>query len=431
MAAGKILYRAEGSNVDDSLGDAPARAKTSVQTVDELSFKIKQAITESPLLRNVAVRGELQNFKRHGSGHVYFTLLGADSRIAGVMFRSSASSVVAWPEDGDEVLVTGSVDVYPKGGAYQIYATRMLPLGLGAQMRAKEELRRNLEREGLFDVRHKRPIPKYPAKVAVVTSPTGAAVQDILKVSLKRSPFVDIVVVPALVQGLDAPPQIARALALAGVLRGAECVIIARGGGAKDDLSPFDDERVVRAMRSCPLPVVAGVGHQTDKTLSDLAADAALPTPSAAAEYVFPEITEMRTLLDTRFEQIASSVLYLHERRVDALQHASEKLSRHVQDALQHQEVFLSDAGDALRKDMRHRVERGEDALSAMALRLDALSPLSVLARGYAICAAADGSIVRTVNAVEVGDAIAVRVNDGKIEAEVLSRTPASLLRTI
>jgi exodeoxyribonuclease VII large subunit len=424
MAASKILYRAGGPDAVTPRVEAPA--KMSVQTVDELSQKIRQAIADSPALRNAAVRGELQNFKRHSSGHVYFTLVGDNSRIAGVMFRSNASGVMTWPEDGDEILVTGSVDVYPKGGAYQIYATRMLPLGIGAQMRAKEELRRGLEREGLFDVRHKRPIPKYPAKVAVVTSPTGAALQDILKVSLKRSPFIDIVIVPALVQGVDAPPQIARALALAGSLPNVECAIVARGGGAKDDLSPFDDERVVRAIRSCPVPVVTGVGHQTDKTLADLAADAALPTPSAAAECVFPEIAELRALLEACFDQIASSIAYLRERQSDAVDRAYEKLLGAVRNVLRAREDFLNGAEDAIGKAMRRRIEREEDALSAMASRLDALSPLSVLARGYAICSLSDGSIVRTVNAVGVGDTMTVRVSDGTIEADVLSKTPAS-----
>jgi exodeoxyribonuclease VII large subunit len=423
MAAGKILYRADEP---DAAARRGAPAKTSVQTVDELSLKIRQTIAESPALRNVAVRGELQNFKRHSSGHVYFTLVGADSRIAGVMFRSNASGVISWPEDGDEILVTGSVDVYPKGGAYQIYATRMLPLGIGAQMRAKEELRRGLEREGLFDIRHKRPIPRYPAKVAVVTSPSGAALQDILKVSLKRSPFVDIVIVPALVQGVDAPPQIARALALAGSLPDVECAIVARGGGAKDDLSPFDDERVVRAIRSCPVPVVTGVGHQTDRTLADLAADAALPTPSAAAERVFPEIAELRALLGACFDQIVSSVVYLRERQSDAVDRACEKLFGAVRDILRGRDDFLKGAEDSVRRAMRRRIEREEDALSAMASRLDALSPLSVLARGYAICSLPDGSIVRTVNAAGVGDRMTIRVIDGKMEAEVLSKTPAS-----
>jgi exodeoxyribonuclease VII large subunit len=293
-------------------------------------------------------------------------------------------------------------------------------------MRAKEELRRSLEREGLFDVRHKRPIPKYPAKVAVVTSPTGAALQDILKVSLKRSPFIDIVIVPALVQGVDAPQQIARALALASALPDVECAIVARGGGAKDDLSPFDDERVVRAIRSCPVPVVTGVGHQTDRTLADLAADASLPTPSAAAECVFPEIAELRAVLRACCDQVVSSVNYLRERQSDAVDRAYEKLFGAVRDILRSREDFLKSAEDAIRRTMLHRIEREEDALSAMASRLDALSPLSVLARGYAICSLPDGSIVRTVNAVGVGDTMTVRVNDGKMKAEVLSKTPAS-----
>jgi exodeoxyribonuclease VII large subunit len=388
-------------------------------TVDELTNLVKAAISSAPELRNAAVRGELQNFKRHVSGHVYFTLVGKESRISGVLFRSHAGSVIDWPEDGDEVIVTGGVDVYPKGGAYQIYATRILPIGLGAQTRAREELRAALEREGLFDVRHKRPFPIYPAKVAVVTSPTGAALHDILKVSAKRAPFIDIVIIPATVQGVDAPPQVTRALALCGRLSGVECLILARGGGAKDDLSPFDDERVVRAIRNCPLPVATGIGHQTDRSLADLAADAALPTPSAAAEMVFPDASAIRARLSQIGGTLAGGALNICENLEGALDRREERLARLMCAGVDADEKFVGAAMRELSIRAVGAVERGESLLASRAAALDALSPLSVLGRGYAICRDASGATLRSASAIEPGDVLNIRFRDGEADATV------------
>ncbi len=400
-----------------SLGSSQNTQKT--QTVDELSSRIRETITSAPALRNLAVRGELQNFKRHTSGHVYFTLMGNESRISAVLFRSHASGVLAWPADGDEVVVTGSVDVYPKGGAYQLYATRILPIGLGAQARAKAELQSALEREGLFDVRHKRPIPVHPAKVAVITSPTGAAVQDILKVSGARAPFIDIVVLPALVQGVDAPGQIAAALARAGRLAGVECAILARGGGARDDLSPFDDERVVRAVRSCPVPVVTGVGHQIDNSLADLAADVALPTPSAAAECVFPDSREVRQKLSHALHALSSAAVRHNTQELRFLERASDRLGMLAGARVSAQEGVLKEVLRRLDFGVSRKLERCEALLTALAASLDALSPLAVLGRGYTICRDERGSVVKSAASLGEEDKITLQFVDGRVGALV------------
>lgn len=388
-------------------------------TVDELTDIVKLAITSIPELRNVAVRGELQNFKRHSSGHVYFTLAGKESRISGVLFRSHAGAVIDWPEDGDEVVITGGVDVYPKGGAYQLYATRILPIGLGALSRAKEELRAALEREGLFDARHKRPFPEYPTKVAVVTSPTGAAVQDILKVSARRSPFIDIVIVPAIVQGVDAPQQVARALSLCGRVEGVSCVIVARGGGSKDDLSPFDDERVVRAIRSCPLPVATGVGHQTDSSLADLAADAALPTPSAAAEMVFPDAGELRRRLSHMGALLSTDVARVCENYENALFRREERLKNLVGSSLEKSEKYLETSKRELSIRITGAIERGWALLLSSSASLDALSPLSVMGRGYSICRDESGVTLKSVKSLKTGDVVSIRFRDGTADAAI------------
>jgi exodeoxyribonuclease VII large subunit len=319
------------------------------------------------------------------------------------------------------VVATGSVESYPKGGAYQLYATRILPLGVGAQSRAREALRAALEREGLFDPRHKRPLPKYPAKVAVVTSPTGAAIQDILKVSANRAPFVDIVIVPAVVQGVDAPAEVARALGLCGRLEGIGCVILARGGGAKDDLSTFDDERIVRAVRNCPVPVVTGVGHQTDISLADMAADAALPTPSAAAERVFPDSAEIaRRLAHTR-DLLASG---MHRKLLGAenlLERREERINRLMGAGLDGSWKLLDDLARELSAMMGSAIERNENALSSASAALDAFSPLAVLGRGYALCRDARGTAVRAAATLSQGDLLSVRFKDGRANTVVES----------
>ena len=396
-----------------------ASSSAGIQTVDELSNTIRAVINRSALLKTVTVRGEIQNFKRHSSGHVYFTLAGEESRIAAVLWRSYSVNVISWPRDGDEVIVAGSVDVYTKTGSYQLYATRLTPLGVGAQQRAREELRRALENEGLFDPRHKRPIPKYPSKVAVITSPTGAAVKDILEVSSKRAPYIDIVIIPAAVQGIDAPAQVSRALALAGRVPGAECVILARGGGARDDLSPFDDERIARAVRSCPLPVVTGVGHQIDNSLADLAADAALPTPSAAAERVFPDTGETLMFLSACRENMRARVENTMFRNRTSARQASEKLGRAMRAVLDENENRLREKSLELTRMINASIERSESFLTGAAAALDAMSPLSVLGRGFSICKDKGGHAIVDASTLSPGDKLFIRFRVGSAEADV------------
>lgn len=389
-------------------------------TVDELSSYIKAAVTSSPMLRDVAIKGELQSFKRHTSGHVYFTLVGEESRISGVMFRSSAANVLSWPADGDEVMVTGSVDVYPKTGVYQLYVSRMIPLGLGAQMRAKEELKKRLEGEGVFDPRRKRALPRYPSKVAVVTSSTGAALQDILKVSQKRAPSIDIIVVPALVQGVDAPLSIIRAIALASRAQCADVVILARGGGDRDDLAPFDDEAVVRAVGNCPIPIITGVGHEIDQTLVDLAADRSASTPSAAAEIVFPDHEEIRGVLQSISEMMMSRTLRILDSSSNEICMINAKLATLMNDRISSNEADLERIYGSLNISITNELALASEKLSSLASRLDAMSPLAVLSRGFSMCTTINGDVLASVDEIADGDEIRVRLRDGRILAEVL-----------
>ena len=370
----------------------------SEMTVDGLNLYIQGLIGSDLMLKALNVSGEIAEFKRHTSGHCYFTLLGKETRISCALFKRDAELLPQWPQNGDSVLVEGSVGVYPQRGVYQLYARRIVPVGAGAIDRARQELKKRLEAEGLFSPLLKRAIPPYPSRVAVVTSATGAALRDVLRVSSRRYPLCEILVVPALVQGAGAPDSISRALARTAALAGLDCVLLVRGGGSREDLVPFDDERVVRAVRSCPWPVVSGVGHEIDETLCDLAADLRASTPSAAAEMVFPDGQAL-------LWQLKGTERLLNERmmgRIDALR------------------LRLDRGFEGLRKAMNRRIADAEGALAVRAASLNALSPLNVLARGF-VSAESGGRRLTSVKGLQSGDALSVNFQDGRADCQVQS----------
>lgn len=395
-------------------------SKNVIVTVDEMTASVREALFREPSLQNLSVRGELLGFKLHTSGHAYFTLLGANSRVACVLFRSYANSVLVWPKDGDEVLVRGKIDVYGARGSYQIYATTLLPLGAGAKARAKEALRLRLEQEGIFDPRLKRPLPRYPERVAVITSPTGAALQDILKLHSLRFPCAELIVIPSLMQGLGAPEEIVRAFELARRIRGLSCVMLARGGGNRDDLDIFDNESVVRAIRLSPVPVITGLGHQIDSTLADMAADAAAPTPSGAAERLFPD----GKALDTALLSAARNMRGRLETRIGFMDKnvaaTKERLDRDIVRGHQQPAAdFAARAADSIRDAISRRLRDECSGLAAFAARLANLSPLSLLAKGYSICTDLSGTVIRSAASLKAGDAVRIILNDGSAEAVV------------
>lgn len=395
-------------------------SKNVIVTVDEMTASVREALFREPSLQNLSVRGELLGFKLHTSGHAYFTLLGANSRVACVLFRSYANSVLVWPKDGDEVLVRGKIDVYGARGSYQIYATTLLPLGAGAKARAKEALRLRLEQEGIFDPRLKRPLPRYPERVAVITSPTGAALQDILKLHSLRFPCAELIVIPSLMQGLDAPEEIVRAFELARRIRGLSCVMLARGGGNRDDLDIFDNESVVRAIRLSPVPVITGLGHQIDSTLADMAADAAAPTPSGAAERLFPDGKALDTALLSAARNMRGRLethIGFMDKNVAA---TKERLDRDiVRGHLQPAADFAARAADSIRDAISRRLRDECSGLAAFAARLANLSPLSLLAKGYSICTDLSGTVIRSAASLKAGGAVRIILNDGSAEAVV------------
>lgn len=381
---------------------------------------VKEALFREPSLQNLSVRGELLGFKLHTSGHAYFTLLGENSRVSCVLFRSYASSVLVWPKDGDEVLVRGKVDVYGARGSYQIYAVSLLPLGAGAKARAKEALRMKLEREGIFDLRLKRPLPRYPERVAVITSPTGAALQDVLKLHALRYPCAEIVVIPSLMQGVGAPEEITSAFERARRIRGLSCLMLVRGGGNRDDLDIFDEESVVRAVRLCPVPVITGLGHQIDSTLADLAADAAAPTPSGAAERLFPD----RRALEAALCDAERSMRGTLDGRINLMSRALETAGKRMETAvnLKHlapASAALKRAEESLAAGIGAKLRNEAARLAASAARLDGLSPLALLAKGYSICEDGRGEVLRSVSSLKEGARVNIIMRDGTAGAVV------------
>lgn len=394
--------------------------REAILTVDDVTEKLREAVCSSKELQNVAVRGELLGFKRHTSGHSYFTILGRETRVACVLFRSNASSIVMWPKDGDEVLVRGRLDIYGARGSYQIYATTLLPLGEGAKARAKELLMNQLTAEGLFDIRHKRPLPPFPSKVAVITSPTGAALQDVVKISSTRYPAASIVVVPSLMQGLGAPAEIASAFSRCARLRDVSLVMLVRGGGNRDDLDTFDNEQVVRAVRSCPVPVITGLGHQIDKTMADMAADATAPTPSGAAERVFPDSRELTSYLNGSARSMSSHIDKILNNTFYNLDNNERRLIFNITKGVyQPASDFIENTYAAMAGTMNYRINEAEARLASTAAALQSASPLTVLSRGYAICRNEAGEMLKDAASVKERDIIAVQLRDGLIDAAV------------
>ncbi len=381
-------------------------------TVDDLTFHIQGLFTSDLTLKSLVVSGELAELKKHTSGHCYFTLLGKESRVACAIFKQDAVEIPKWPQNGDKVLVEGRIGLYAERGVYQLYARRIIPVGAGAIDRARQELKERLTREGLFNPELKRPIPTYPSKVAIVTSATGAALRDVLNVSARRYPSCNIIIIPAQVQGTDAPDDIVRALSLIPTLPNLDCVLLVRGGGSREDLVTFDDERVVRAVRSCPVPLVSGVGHEVDITLCDMAADLRAPTPSAAAELVFPDRFSLAMRLSQTGNRLSRAILKNIKNEKERILQFENSIKQRFLRMLGEAKESLLSRNMRLSSSMRLALYDGKMALSSAAAALNALSPLAVLERGFVTCER-DGRIFHSVKELSVGEQIEVHFSDG------------------
>lgn len=402
-----------------------ASPEESAISVSELTMAVKALLEGSPHLRDFWVSGEISNFKHHTSGHLYFTLKDEGATLRCVIFRGRAQALPFRPANGMKVLLRGQIGVFERDGAYQCYGQEMVPAGLGSLHLAFEQLKARLAAEGLFSDAIKRALPRLPRRVALVTSPTGAALRDMIRIATRRCPSVELVLVPTLVQGSEAPPAIVRGLQLAALATGADVVILARGGGSLEELWAFNDEAVARAIRACPLPVVCGIGHETDFTIADFAADRRAPTPSAAAEMVVPDREALRAeiaALEAAGRQAVQGRIRQRRLRLSALV-TRGPLSRPAaafaayRTRLQHAGARLEAAGRACGSDARAR-------WMAMTGRLEALSPLAVLSRGFAVARRLDGAIIRRPPDAPVGEPIEVLLKEGRLRARVEAHGP-------
>ncbi|KUP07360.1 exodeoxyribonuclease VII large subunit [Bacillus coahuilensis m2-6] len=437
-------------------------------SIGALTKYIKRKFERDPHLTGVHIRGELSNFKSHSSGHLYFTLKDDKARISSIMFASSAKSLKFNPENGMKVLVTGDVTVYESGGQYQIYVKTMEPDGIGALYLAYEQLKENLEQEGLFDTAHKKPLPLYPRVVGVVTSPTGAAVRDIITTIKRRYPIAKILVLPALVQGGQAAPSIVKAIAQANSIPKMDVIIVGRGGGSIEELWAFNEEAVARAIFQSNVPVISAVGHETDFTIADFVADQRAPTPTAAAELAVPhieEITErvlsrelrlnravnerirqsqtaLKALTDSyalrnpkrlyeqhmeRLDRLTESLGTEQNRMLDKKSEQLKGLARrlefiHPGKAMSNQKEQLDRLTKQQNYHMKRMIESSQKELYRHIAMLDALSPLKILERGYSVLFSEEKQVVKSIAQVDRGDKINVRLADGELYCEVVEK---------
>ncbi len=383
-------------------------------SVSELNARIKGLIESDPVLGSVYVRGELSNYKVYPSGHHYFTLKDAESSLRCVMFRSAASKLRFRPEGGMRVTAWGRVAVYPRDGAYQLYCEGLMPEGAGDLQVAYEQLKAKLAAEGLFDPAHKKPIPHYPERIAVITSSAGAAVHDIIRVLRKRWPVAKVVLLPVRVQGVEAPPEIAGALRYANKYRVADVIITGRGGGSIEDLWAFNDERVARAIYASELPVISAVGHEPDVTIADFVADLRAATPSNAAELVAPDVSELRDAIRSASARLDQAIgRGLSQRRTALTELASRRVMQSPTGFIDQRRLELDSIRLRLDAAATGRLHRERQEFARLAAKLDALSPLKVLGRGYSIALDAEGRAVREAGQLKAGDKLDLRLSRG------------------
>lgn len=389
-------------------------------TISELNEYLKSMFDANPNLTNVYVKGEISNYKFHSSGHHYMTLKDESSVLRAVMFKFDAVKLKFRPENGMKIIAKGRVSVFPRDGQYQIYITDMIPDGVGALYVAFEQLKKKLAGEGLFDVSHKKSLPAFPEKIAIITSPTGAAVRDILRILKARYPIAEAVVCPVLVQGPDAPADICDMLGYVNKHRLADLIILGRGGGSIEDLWAFNDENVARAIFRSEIPIISAVGHEPDVTISDYVADMRAATPSNAAELAVPDVMAIRRTIDDgriRINQTLGAKLGFYR---ELLKNISEKnVMKSPQNYFQERRLTVDFFSEKLYSGTRLTVAKARERFLSLAASLDALSPLKVLARGYSIVSDSDGKVVKSVNDAKAGTKLDIKLEDGKIKCTV------------
>ncbi len=396
----------------------PMRPAPRILRVTDLNRRVRSLLDADATLADVWVEGEVSQPSFPASGHCFFTLKDANSQVRAALFREELARAMVRPEHGMNVIIHGRVRAYEPQGVYQLYVESITPAGAGDLHAQYEALRRKLAAAGLFDDGRKRPIPRWPRRIGVVTSPVGAVWRDINNVLRRRYPLVELVLSPSVVQGATAAPAIVRALQRLYAQRGIDTVILARGGGSLEDLWSFNDERVVRAVADAPVPVIVGVGHESDVTLADFAADLRAPTPSAAAELATPDGTQLPTILNRLRDRAASALLGRAEERRRHLDGESRALARLAPDIASARQR-AADLVDRGARALDDRLERRRMSLRSAHDALRALSPSATLERGYAVARTADGGILRDAASVAAGDSLQVIVARGRVDTRV------------
>lgn len=391
-----------------------------ILSISQINEYLGALIDRDPLLGKVAVCGEISNYKVYPSGHHYFTLKDENAALRCVMFRSSAVKLRFRPANGMKVIAMGRIAVYPRDGGYQLYCSAMTPEGIGDLYAAFEQLKVKLASQGLFEQAHKQPLPKYPGTIGIITSSAGAAIHDMLRILKKRYPLTQVRLLPVCVQGAEAPGEIAAAIRYANMYSLADLLIVGRGGGSIEDLWAFNDETVAHAIYDSRIPVISAVGHEPDVTISDFVADLRAATPSNAAELAVPDQEALRQQLDSISSAMATA---LQRQLKSARQHLQILSARPV---LQSPQVYLDQRRNTLLTAQKHLILAHQNYLGgrrqhfiALTAKMDALSPLKVLTRGYAMVQKADREVVRSAAQVDPGERITIRISDGRLNAVV------------
>jgi len=395
--------------------------KNLILTVHQLNDYVRALLCKDPLLQKVYVRGEISNFKIHSSGHIYFSLKDKQDRIQCVMFRQSSLHLTFIPKDGMEVIATGRVSIYTRDGLYQLYVEEMERSGLGDLHLAFEELKKKLREEGLFDANYKKSLPLLPQKIAVITSHTGAAVRDIIKVSRNRNTHIDLLIVPVAVQGIGAAEQIAKAIEYVNTREDIDLIITGRGGGSIEELWAFNEEIVARAIFNSKIPVISAVGHETDFTIADFVADVRAATPSNAAELAVPELSFLQSMMDSYKKTLLNNImeyLKLKKHQLDLVRnHYAFQTPRVL---IEQQNQYFDQLSQGLYNAIQLFIQKKSNQISKIVSNLEVLSPLKVLSRGYAIVTPeGEDKPIRSINDMPPDKRVNILFIDGQAVCKV------------
>ena len=386
-------------------------------SVSELTLKIKSLI--EPEFSDVWVKGEISNFKHHTSGHMYFTLKDKAAELRCVMFRGLNQKIKFKPEDGMDVLIQGKVTVYEMRGQYQLIVQAMEPAGIGTLYLAFEALKKQLQSEGLFDPAKKKPLPKYPKKVGIVTSQSGAALSDMLNIFQRRAPYVELILRPTVVQGEEASTDIVNGIIELDRINTIDIIIIGRGGGSIEDLWPFNEELLARAINQCKTPIISAVGHETDITISDMVSDVRAPTPSAAAEISAPSTSELDQIISNKLNELYNFINLQLQQLWQSLDRLSDRHEFQRPTAMiERQREIEKKLTHRLSVSLKHMISINRTKIKGLVNEINALNPNDVLNRGYSIAFKGDGQIVRQENDIKVGESFVLKTGKGEMEAE-------------